>query len=78
MTKSQAKKIAYRRAWLILQSTMDAGWSPNTNMPYRQYSIFDAKKIIEAMEEIGTQLWRKSRGNLESQATREKVPPSPE
>jgi hypothetical protein len=57
---------------------MDAGWSPNTNMPYRQYSIFDAKKIIEAMEEIGTQLWRKSRGNLESQATREKVPPSPE
>jgi muconolactone delta-isomerase len=66
MTKSQAKKIAYRRAWLILQSTMEAGWSPNNNMPYRNYSIFDAKKILDAMEDIISQLWRKSRGNLEN------------
>jgi hypothetical protein len=71
MTKAEAKKIAYRRAWLILESTLEQGWSPNTDMPYRQYSIFDAKKIKEAMVEISEGLWRKSRGNLE------KVPRSP-
>jgi hypothetical protein len=45
---------------------MEAGWSPNNNMPYTNYSIFDAKKILDAMEDIISQLWRKSRGNLEN------------
>jgi hypothetical protein len=28
MNKQTARKIAYRRAWLILQSTLEAGWEP--------------------------------------------------
>ena len=75
MTRSQAKKIAYSRAWLILQEVIDQGWSPCDtkfrviNLPpsslHQRYSVFDAKKIKCAMEEIISKLCVKSRGNIE-------------
>lgn len=64
MDNRQAKKVAYRRAAAILRSTMDAGWGPNEGS--FSYSIFDAKRIMAAMDEIIDSLWLRSSGNPEA------------
>lgn len=61
----QAKKVAYRRAYRILQSTMAAGWHPNELGDY-SYSIFDTKRIMDAMDDIINYLWIRSSGNIEA------------
>lgn len=72
MTKSQAKKIAYRRAWLILTSHLKEGWDPNEHGEF-SYSVFDTRKILRSMIEILDQMARKSIGNIEA---RKPVSPS--
>lgn len=68
MTKKEAKKIAYRRARLILLSALDAGWTPSENGAF-SYSVFDAKRIVDALEEICESLKIRARGNLEENGT---------
>jgi hypothetical protein len=63
MIRSQAKKIAYRRAYKILQSTLSAGWDPNEG-PY-SYTDVDSMKILTGMNEIMLRLFYLSEGNLE-------------
>lgn len=65
MTKSEAKKIAYRRAWLILTSHLKKGWDPNEHGEF-SYSVFDTRKILRSMIEILDQMARKSIGNIEA------------
>jgi hypothetical protein len=68
MTKKEAKKVAYRRARLILLSALDAGWTPSENGAF-SYSVFDAKRIVDALEEICASLKIRARGNLEENGT---------
>lgn len=64
MNKKTAKSIAYRRAWLILQSTLEAGWKPN-ELGDHDYSKVECRKILKEVENICDFLWRKSKGNPE-------------
>jgi hypothetical protein len=64
MNKQTAKKIAYRRAWLILQSTLESGWDPNEGGSH-EYSKVECRKILKEVENICDFLWKKSKGNPE-------------
>jgi hypothetical protein len=64
MNKQTARKIAYRRAWLILQSTLESGWDPNEGGSH-EYSKVECRKILKEVENICDFLWKKSKGNPE-------------
>ncbi len=64
MNKQTARKIAYRRAWLILQSTLEAGWEPN-ELGDHNYSKLECSKILIEVENICEYLYKKSKGNPE-------------
>ena len=66
MNKRTAKKIAYRRAWGILRSTLASGWDPNELGDY-EYSDRECGLILNAIEEICSNLWMRSSGNIESE-----------
>lgn len=59
MNKSRAKKWALRLGFRIIRDAVKFGWTPNTGLTIG-FSPEDKYRIIDAMDEVLAELYRRS------------------